>query len=409
MTICLVTAAIPRTIDLFLGPHMQRLGKMGMTVHVASSGEAEVAREQQLCSHTIDFSRSALNIIGHFRAWRQYRQLIDELTASGETLLLHLHTPIAAALARLAIRRSHPVKVLYMAHGLHFLPGEKNLYYWIERAMARCTDLYVLINEDDVISAERLSKHCPNRVAKIPGIGIQRVADDLANELPVELAANAANHMAGKEISEQSTSSAVTLPSTESKPLKRVLVVGILEQRKHPELAVRAAALMDSNVHVHFCGDGPLEPMLRTLAASLGCEHRVHFEGWTENVLPYYREADCLLFLSEREGLPMSVAESLASQLCVVAYDIRGVRDLLQGLNGWKIPTSRTPEAVAQAVHIALDTQTDSDAYQIRARQFSLEASLDAHEAAVRRLMQTDPQGASIATNTAAAGTQPQT
>jgi len=189
MTICLVTAAIPRTIDLFLGPHMQRLSKMGMTVHVASSGEAEVAREQQLSSHTIEFSRSALNIIGHFRAWRQYRKLIDELTASGETLLLHLHTPIAAALAR-------------------------------------------LINEDDVISAERLSKHRPDRVAKIPGIGIQRVTNDEASDLTVESTENAANHMAGNETFGQSTTSAVKLSSPESKKLKRVLVVGILEERK---------------------------------------------------------------------------------------------------------------------------------------------------------------------------------
>lgn len=387
MAICLITAAIPRTIDLFLGPHMQRLTETGMTVQVACSGKPVVADEQDLGFHEVNFSRSPLNIIGHFRAWREYRRLIDELTASGDTLLLHLHTPIAAALARLAIRRSHPVKVLYMAHGLHFLPGEKNLYYWIERAMARFTDLYVLINEDDVVSASALSHGDSSRWAKIPGVGLQRVSD-IDGTLG------------------QSPASA--LPSRSHEDQKRVLVVGILEERKHPELAVEAAAQMGDNVHVHFCGDGPLEANLRALAKSLGCEHRVHFEGWTDDVLPYYQDADCLLFLSEREGLPMSVAEALASQLAVVAYDIRGVRDLLIGLNGWKIPESRTPEAVAHAVKAALDTQIDIEAYQTRARQFSLEASLDAHETAVRQLMQAGLRGATITTNSTA-GTQPQT
>ncbi len=375
MAICLITAAIPRTIDLFLGPHMQRLTEMGMNVKIASSGKPLVADEQGLACYQINFTRSPLNVIGHFRAWRDYRQLIDQLTLSGETLILHLHTPIAAALARLAIRRSHPVKVLYMAHGFHFLPGERNLYYWVERAMARFTDLYVLINEDDVISANALSHDDSSRYIKIPGVGLQRALD--VDDAP------------GQPLLS-------TLPTRSLENQKRVLVVGVLEERKHPELAVQAAALLGDNVHVHFCGDGPLEPKLRALAKSLGCQHRVHFEGWTDEVRPYYQDADCLLFLSEREGLPMSVAEALASQLAVVAFDIRGVRDLLQGLNGWKIPESRTPESVAHAVQMALGVQIDRESYRARARHFSLDASLDAHEAAVRQLMQVEQRVAGM-------------
>ena len=386
MAICLITAAIPRTIDLFLGPHMQRLSDMGLSVHVASSGKPVVADEQNLDFHQVGFSRSSLNIIGHFRAWREYRRLIDELTASGETVLLHLHTPIAAALARLAIRRSHPVKVLYMAHGLHFLPGERNIYYWIERAMARFTDLFVLINEDDAVSANALSHDDSSRWAKIPGVGLQRVSgDDAQDQMPANV-----------------------LPSRSDENLKRVLVVGILEERKHPDLALQAVALMGDNVHVHFCGDGPLEAHLRARATALGCEHRVHFEGWTEDVLPYYRDADCLLFLSEREGLPMSVAEALASHMAVVAFDIRGVRDLLQGLNGWKVPESREAAAVAQAVKAALDTRIDIESYRARTSKFSLDASLDAHEAAVRQLMHAGLRDADI-TLRPASDTQPQT
>lgn len=369
MTNCLITAAIPRTIDLFLGPHIRRLRETGMTVHVASSGKPLVADEQGLAFHRVGFSRSPLDLKGHVRAWREYRRLVDELTASGEPLLLHLHTPIAAALARLALRRSHPVKVLYMAHGFHFLPGERNVYHWVERVLAGRTDLYVLINDDDVVSARALSGGESRRWTKIPGVGLQRVIGDEARP--------ARRPEAGAD------------PRARRAP-RRVLVVGLLEARKHPTLAVRAAALLDDDVHVHFCGDGPLEPELRRLARSLGCERRVHFEGWTDDILPHFREADCLLFLSEREGLPMTVAEALACRLAVVAFDIRGVRDLLQGLNGWKIPDSRSPRAVADAVRAALDTEIDAAAYRERAERFSLAASLDAHEGAVRHLLQSD-------------------
>ncbi len=365
MTTCLVTATIPRTIDLFLGPHMQRLCELGLKVHVASSERSVVADKLNLPFHTVKFSRSPFNLLAHFRAWRDYRRTIDELTASGETVLLHLHTPIAAALARLALRRSHPAKVLYMAHGFHFLPGERNLYYWIERLMARFTDLYVLINDADVISARELGQNDPERWVKIPGVGLQRVESDRLT--------------AGKPASATATRR------------KKVLVVGILEKRKHPELAIQTAALLPDDVDMIFCGDGPMEAELGQLAKSLGRELQVKFEGWTEDVSPYFEQADCLLFLSEREGLPMTVAEAMASGLSVVAFDIRGVRDLLHGLNGWHIPEARTAEAVAIAVRAALDTPIDKEAYRYKASQFSLEASLAAHDAAVQRLLQNQP------------------
>jgi glycosyltransferase involved in cell wall biosynthesis len=176
--------------------------------------------------------------------------------------------------------------------------------------------------------------------------------------------------------------------STAAPKRKKVLVVGILEERKHPELAIQAAALLDDNVDMVFCGDGPMEAELRQLAKSVGREQQVQFEGWTEDVSPYFEQADCLLFLSEREGLPMTVAEAMASGLAVVAFDIRGVRDLLHGLNGWHIPEARTAEAVAIAVRAALDTSIDKEAYRCKASQFTLEASLAAHDAAVQRLLQ---------------------
>ena len=367
MTHCIVTAAIPRTIDLFLGPHIEQLRKRGLEVHVVSSGCPSVAREQGLQFHQVNFSRSPLNLIGHYRAWRQYRDLLDRLTANGERVLLHLHTPIAASLARLARRRRHPVTVLYMAHGLHFLPGEKNLYYWLERLMARLTDLYVLINDDDVQSTRSaLVAGDASRWVKIPGVGMQNVST--AVEKP-----------------------GVPGPAGAQDPpdpaIKRVLVLGVLEPRKHPELALRAVAALDDDVHVHFCGDGPMEADLRELASSLGCAERVHFEGWTEQVEPWFARCHCLLFLSDREGLPMAVAEALTSRLPVVAFDIRGVRDLLHELDGWLIPQSRSAPAVAEALQSALQSRIDAPAYARRAAQFSLQASLAAHGTAIDRLL----------------------
>jgi len=384
MTTCVVTAAIPRTIDLFLGPHIKRMRELGFQVHIASSGKPDVVDEQNLQFTNIGFMRSPLNLIAHYRAWKEYRALIDKLSANNEPVLLHLHTPIAATLARLAVRRTHPTRVLYMAHGFHFLPGEKNLYYWIERLMARYTDLYVVINDDDAVSANKLSHGDSSRWAKIPGVGLQRITSDekLSEVIPDDGQLSSSPPASTDDM-------AITSPSLRVQKRKRksVIVVGVLEPRKHPELAIQAAAALDDDVDVYMVGDGPMEAQLREMAESLGCAHRVHFEGWTDNVKHYFSRADCLLFLSEREGLPMSVVEAVAAEIAVVAFDIRGVRDLLHKLNGWHVPDSRSASAVAAAITAALNTDIDRDAYQQRANEFTLQASEEAHLAAVKRLV----------------------
>ena len=356
---CLVMTTIPRTMDLFLGPHIEMLEERhGFEIHLGSAGPTESDQLKRFPYHEIPFSRSPFNVVQHVKSLVALRKLIGEL--ADMPLLLHLHTPICAFLARAAIPkgRRKDVSVAYLAHGFHFLPEEKNLYWLLERVAAARTDLMLVINDADHKSATALQRRRKSLVRLLPGVGFQPRTEE--------------------------TNTGAMIDSLEESD---VVVVGLLTARKDPELALRAIAQIPGKT-LTFLGDGELMDELKALAVSLGCADRVRFPGWVADVEQAYQGTPVLLFLSDREGLPMTVVEGAHHGLRVVAFDIRGVRDILEGLNGWVIPDSREPEAVARALRTAFEIEPDVDEYAERSNRFKLENSLEAHSDAIGELLE---------------------
>ena len=91
------------------------------------------------------FSRK--NII----AYRQLKSLIQRENFE----VMHCHTPVASAIARLAARKAHKkgMKVIYTSHGFHFHKSSpiRNwlIFYPIEWLMAFLTDMIITINRED--------------------------------------------------------------------------------------------------------------------------------------------------------------------------------------------------------------------------------------------------------------------
>lgn len=76
---------------------------------------------------------------------------------------------------------------------------------------------------------------------------------------------------------------------------------------------------------------------------------RIVCTGFVEDVAPYYRTMDLLVFPSRREGFPNAVLEAAASELPVIATFATGVRDaVVPGLTGLLIPKG-SPAAICAA------------------------------------------------------------
>ena len=100
------------------------------------------------------------------------------------------------------------------------------------------------------------------------------------------------------------------------------LFVGALQQRKEPELALRALGRLNSGLQLVFAGpDRGLEAGLRRQARALGLAERVEFAGHVsqDELAALYRGAASLVFPSRYEGFGLPVLEAMASGTPVVA------------------------------------------------------------------------------------------
>ena len=152
--------------------------------------------------------------------------------------------------------------------------------------------------------------------------------------------------------------SPVTAPA-HTDPL-RILAVGRLVPKKgYPILLGAIGVLVDEgrDVDCTIVGAGPERDALAALAASLRITDRVHFLGAlpVTSVAVAYHEADVFVQASvvtangDRDGIPNSLLEAMASGVAVVASDVAGIPEVVTAEAGLLVPPGDA-QALARAL-----------------------------------------------------------
>jgi len=103
-------------------------------------------------------------------------------------------------------------------------------------------------------------------------------------------------------------------------------------------------------------GDGPERASLEALAASLGLDDRVRFEGWRSGaeIRGAILESRALVMASLNEGLPVVMMEALALRRPVIGTGVGGIAELVvPGQTGWLVPAGSVSD-LADAMREAL-------------------------------------------------------
>jgi glycosyltransferase involved in cell wall biosynthesis len=317
----LFVATVDSHIWDFHMPHMQLLHEMGYVVEVAAApfGFTERIRAEGYEVHAIPFSRNPLSM-RNISAYRALRRLMQ----SQHYIMVHAHTPVAGFLGRLAARRQGVPHIVYTAHGFHFHSHGKwwsnRPYYALERLAARWTDTLITINREDFAVASRDFARGKTKVVYVPGVGT-----DCSTFQPL----SATERIAARASLGLTADSLV------------VVWVGELNRNKRPEDALAAIRYL-SEKHVArmvMLGKGGRDRELHELVVQLGLEGIVFLAGRVSNVAEYLSAGDVLLSTSTREGLGKGIMEAMATELPIVAYDIRGCNDLVvDGETGFLVP-----------------------------------------------------------------------
>lgn len=378
----LIAATTALTLRSFLLPFARRFRQAGWRVDGLASG----VRDCSACVEAFDavwdiqWSRNALDVRNIARA----PDVVRHVVAQGGYDIVHVHTPVAAAVLRFALRARHNgrPRVVYTAHGFHFHEGgsplRNALFRRLERRAARWTDRLIVINKEDAAAARRYAFVSEARLRYCPGIGVDTaalrpdaVSDDDVRRLRAELG----------------------LAPTDS----LFTMVAEFNPGKRHDVAVRALARLERpHVHLALAGIGPRLEATKQLATSLGVAHQTHFLGYRSDVSIILRSSTAAVLPSEREGLPRSLLEAMSLGVPVIASDIRGVREFTETGGGVLVPVGNAMTLAVALAHL-LDNPVATRAMGMQARaraaDFDLSLVLAFHEQLYDELLEMDDVG----------------
>jgi len=102
-------------------------------------------------------------------------------------------------------------------------------------------------------------------------------------------------------------------------------------------------------INILLAGDGPVKEELIRLAVSKGVDSCIKFLGHTTNVYEVISVCDIVVLPSLMEGLGFSLIEGMACYKAVIATDIGGMKNVVDGSTGILVPLGNST-ALAEAI-----------------------------------------------------------
>jgi glycosyltransferase involved in cell wall biosynthesis len=200
---------------------------------------------------------------------------------------------------------------VFTAHGWAFTPGvpalQASVYRQIERLMGPLTSKIITVSEFDRRLA--LDAHI------VSGDRVVTVHNGIA-DVPARLRADPGRT-----------------------PVRLIMVARFGSQKDHSTLLHALAGLQDRSWELDLIGDGPLMTSIESLAARVGLRDRVRFLGQRRDVDQLLAQAQVSLLVTNWEGFPLSILESMRAGLPVVASLVGGIGESVRdGETGYLVP-----------------------------------------------------------------------
>lgn len=326
------------TVSKLLLPLIDELREQGYRVEAACSDgvfAAELAGQGYVV-HTLPMSRSLAPLQNLRAMYALYR-----LMRSNKYDVVHVHTPIAAIVGRVAAWLAGTPITIYTAHGFYFHERMsrwlKTLHIGAERILGLFTDRLFTQSAEDAQTAVR------ERIAKVDSVIWISNGVDLEQFVPADVDPELLRSL---DISDDDNVVGYVGRIDKEK--------GILDLTEAMELASRCVKRLVLLVvgDSAAAGDRDQETakVLAKYTESNDSSFRIVFTGWTDDVKGVMRGMDVFALPSYREGMPRSIIEAMGTGKPVVATDIRGCREeVVDGETGFLVPT-HDPEALSNAL-----------------------------------------------------------
>lgn len=353
--------AIGSTAKVLLLPQVNYLLSRNLSVEIACSSGPEVEQLQQqgYVIHPIQIDRR-ISLVQNLKSVYQLTKLIRQ----NQYDLVHVHTPIAAILGRIAAKLAGVKSVVYTAHGFPFHelspPSQYRFYFTLEKTAALLTDLILSQNHEDIATSQKLGL-CPPEKIRYLGNGV-----DIDHFRRDRLAPTAQTQLR----------KSLGIPDTANLIIG---TVGRLTRKKGSGYLIEATAKLLSqfpNLHVLIIGGQvstdpePFYPELVKRMHTLGIEAHVTLTGDRQDIPELLGLLDIFTLPTfTHEGLPRSILEAMSMGLPVVATNIRGCREAVVHAETGLIVPPQNSEKLAEALGTMLSDPDRRQDYGAAGRQ----------------------------------------
>jgi glycosyltransferase involved in cell wall biosynthesis len=171
-------------------------------------------------------------------------------------------------------------------------------------------------------------------------------------------------------------------------------VANLRREKDYPNLlrAAQAALAQEPRLHVLAVGQGQLEAEVQALHRELGLGDRCRLLGYRTDVKDLMAAADLFVLASAFEGLPVSIMEAMAAGLPVVATAVGGVPEaVVDGETGLLVPPRDASALAAALLQLARDPDLRAEMAtkaRVRSEVFDIRTAVEAQQAAYAELVQ---------------------
>jgi len=272
--------------------------------------------------------------------------------------ILHAHLSDSLVWAAFSIKKLK-IKTFYTNHGLDTMLSDRGLRnWWLRRNFIRS----VKITKCHLLAVSNsVARYIEDNLDLLRGsVLVQNNLIDLKRFYPL-------------------------VRNNEKKKIIEILMIGTLYPLKKFDVGIKAMEFLKEidNLILIIIGDGPERQDLERIANLSCCSERIEFLGIRKDVPDLLRNAFAVWLLSEREGMPMTVLEAMASGVPVIATDVPGINELVQNeVNGLIVPINDSQTVAEKTKRIIIDAQLRNNLIKCgleTAKKYSLEIILNQH------------------------------
>lgn len=324
------------TFKALLMPLVDRLEGEGYEVHIVCS-ESKDTQELMDRGYRITpilIERKIAPISNLKSLWKLYRFIRKEKFDA-----VHVHTPIAAVVGRLAAKLAGVPVIIYTAHGFYFhdrmSKKARTVVLGLEKLLGRMTHMLLTQSSEDAKTAVD-EGICPQERVRWIGNGVDVASfeQDKGNRSERWEGLGEDDRVVGfvgRMVGEKGIGELIDAMDkvTQDVPNAKLMLVG--------------DTLDDDR-------DSGFKEVISQKINRNGLASRVLFTGFVNDVPRAMASMDLYVLPSHREGMPRTIIEAMASGKPVVATDIRGCREeVVEGVTGHLVPVN-DPAALADAI-----------------------------------------------------------